>query len=163
MDKPSNKSRRRFLKDLGFYAFLSAVVAQFAAFIRFLMPDALKKPPHRIKIGAPQQFPQGATFIRSASLFVVRRQNEFYAISAICTHLGCTVNKERGHEKEKSLDENFEFDCPCHGSQYDDEGRNISGPAPRPLQRFKLHLADDDGQLLVDLQENVDAAFRLCI
>jgi len=127
------------------------------------MPGELNEPPHRIKIGAPQQFSQGATFIRSARLFVVRHQNNFFAISAICTHLGCTVNKEPGHDDKKPEAENIEFDCPCHGSKYNNEGRNITGPAPGPLPRFKLHLADDDGQLVVDLRESVDAHFRLYI
>jgi len=51
-------------------------------------------------------------------------------LSATCTHLGCTVH---WNELEKS------WDCPCHGSRFDAEGRVLTGPAPAPLARL------DDG------------------
>jgi cytochrome b6-f complex iron-sulfur subunit len=55
------------------------------------------------------------------------------AFSAICTHMGCTVAPA-----------GKQLDCPCHGSVYEAAtGKNVSGPAPRPLTPFAVHLDGD--------------------
>src|SRR5262249_36432200 len=64
----------------------------------------------------------------------------FYAIFAKCTHLGCTPRWLKTEQK---------FKCPCHGSGYYINGLNFEGPAPRPMDRFKISVGDD-GQLIVD-------------
>ena len=64
----------------------------------------------------------------------------FYALITICTHLGCTPNYLSAENK---------FKCPCHGSGFRPTGVNFEGPAPRPLERARVVLADD-GQILVD-------------
>ncbi|MCH7618738.1 MAG: ubiquinol-cytochrome c reductase iron-sulfur subunit, partial [Candidatus Marinimicrobia bacterium] len=63
-----------------------------------------------------------------------------YALSTVCTHLGCTPNWLSAEGK---------FKCPCHGSGFYNTGINFEGPAPRPLERFRITLAED-GQILVD-------------
>ena len=63
-----------------------------------------------------------------------------YVIEAKCTHLGCTPNWLAAEGK---------FKCPCHGSGFTPDGFNIEGPAPRPLERFKVAL-DENGQIIVD-------------
>jgi len=63
-----------------------------------------------------------------------------YALSTVCTHLGCTPNWLQAEQK---------FKCPCHGSGYYITGVNFEGPTPRPLERYAISLADD-GQILVD-------------
>ena len=63
-----------------------------------------------------------------------------YALKAVCTHLGCTPNWLSTEEK---------FKCPCHGSGFYASGINFEGPAPRPLERVRISLADD-GQILID-------------
>jgi Rieske Fe-S protein len=66
--------------------------------------------------------------------FVMRAsESEFRALSAICTHLGCTVE----------WDGTAQFDCPCHGSQYDATGAVMKGPATKPLHAFTPELAGD--------------------
>ncbi len=67
-------------------------------------------------------------------------QREIYALRTVCTHLGCTPNWLEGEQK---------FKCPCHGSGFYKDGINFEGPAPRPLERYAIHLADD-GQLEID-------------
>jgi cytochrome b6-f complex iron-sulfur subunit len=71
---------------------------------------------------------------------VRQEDGSFFAISAICTHLGCTPNWFANDNK---------FKCPCHGSGFFRDGTNYEGPAPRPLDRFKLSL-DTEGRLVVD-------------
>jgi len=70
----------------------------------------------------------------------VTGQYGLFALSTICTHLGCTPNW---------LDSEAKFKCPCHGSGFYKSGMNFEGPAPRPLERYKVTLAED-GQILVD-------------
>ena len=67
-------------------------------------------------------------------------QAQIYAIQSVCTHLGCTPNWLEAEQK---------FKCPCHGSGFYKDGINFEGPAPRPLERFAIRLADD-GQLEID-------------
>jgi len=62
------------------------------------------------------------------------------AYSGVCTHLGCPPNWLASEQK---------FKCPCHGSGFYISGINFEGPAPRPLERFRVALADD-GQVMVD-------------
>ena len=71
---------------------------------------------------------------------LVQHETGFYALIAVCTHLGCTPNY---------LAEERKFKCPCHGSGFRLTGINFEGPAPRPLERAEIMLADD-GQILVD-------------
>ena len=72
--------------------------------------------------------------------WIVRSPDYIYALSTTCTHLGCTPNWLENENK---------FKCPCHGSGFRKSGINFEGPAPRPLERFMIVLADD-GQILID-------------
>ena len=71
---------------------------------------------------------------------VAQAASGFYALISTCTHLGCTPNYLSAENK---------FKCPCHGSGFRLSGINFEGPAPRPLERARIVLADD-GQILVD-------------
>jgi menaquinol-cytochrome c reductase iron-sulfur subunit len=63
----------------------------------------------------------------------------------------------------RDIEEQAEFACPCHGSKYYGDGTNYSGPAPRPLDHYKLELSPDDGQLVVDASQIVGQDFRLTV
>ncbi len=165
----SGTSRRSFLSGLGLGGLLAALAGQAYAFLRSLLPNVLYEQPMRFKIGTPDQFSEGALFLEDRRVFIFRERNTFYSISAVCTHLGCTVKMERlGQPRRvtvhgRAYDEQAEFHCPCHGSKYYGDGTNYAGPAPRPLASFKVEVSPDDGQLVVDMEQVVGQDFRLSV
>lgn len=62
-----------------------------------------------------------------------------YGISAVCTHLGCTVDWNATETR---------FECPCHGSQYDNQGKVIHGPASRPLHLITVVVKQNQVRLV---------------
>ena len=161
--------RRDFLMKLGIGAGVAGLATQGAASLRSLLPNVSYDAPTTVKLGAPMEFPDGLKFLPDQRLFVFRQGNVFHAVSAVCTHLGCTVRAEALSQPEEktvagaSLRVTHRFLCPCHGSRYAGDGGNVSGPAPRPLAWYRLELAPDDGQLVVDLAREVGRDFRLTV
>ncbi len=166
-DTEQQISRRRFLSYLGGGLVVGGLLLQGFAALRSLFPKVLYEPPTKFKVGMPSDFPEGARFLPEHRLFIIRNDDRFHAISAICTHLGCTVNlaqysppKEYESRSGKEVSETFEFHCPCHGSKYRENGNVYAGPAPLPLPWFSMYLAPD-GQIIVDTTTTVDHDFRL--
>jgi cytochrome b6-f complex iron-sulfur subunit len=133
---------------LGWSAFVAASGALTLLCVRFMFPNVLAEPPSTIKIGLPTNFEKedvNERFKTEWGFWVVRStryngQDILCAIKSVCTHLGCPPNWLAGEQK---------FKCPCHGSGFYISGINFEGPAPRPLERFKVSLSDD-GQIMVD-------------
>ena len=161
--------RRDFLLKLGAGAGAAAIATQAVASLRSLVPNVSYDAPTTVKLGPPAEFPDGLKFLADERLFVFREGNTFHAISATCTHLGCTVRAEALPTPAKSdvggapLTLTHRFLCPCHGSEYTGDGRNVAGPAPKPLAWYRLSIAPDDGQLVVDLADEVGTDFRLTV
>lgn len=114
---------------------------------RFMFPNILTEPPSRFKVGFPADFAPGQVetkFVAQFGVWVVNTeyqgQGQIVALRTVCTHLGCTPNWLEAEQKYK---------CPCHGSGFYKDGVNFEGPAPRPLERYAIRLADD-GQIEVD-------------
>ena len=139
-------SRRGFFQlTFGWIVAIFAACASAAGAIRFLVPNVLFEPSLVFKAGKPEDYPDGSvTFLEEERVFLVRQGNTFRCLSAICTHLGCTVNRT-----------NKGYHCPCHGSLFDDQGVVKSGPAPRPLEWFSVTLSKDS-RLLVDKNQRVN-------
>ena len=162
-------TRRKLLARVGIGATLLAIGGQAFAFVRSLVPNVLYEDPQRFKVGTIDQFAEGAKFIEDKRVYIFRQKNTFHCISAACTHLGCTVKMQRLNQAKKvkaggrEIEEQAEFACPCHGSKYYADGTNYAGPAPRPLAHFKLEVAAEDGQLVVDTSETVPQDFRLTV
>ena len=81
--------------------------------------------------GSFKTFPFGA----QPGLLVRTADGNYRAFTAVCTHLGCTV-QYKGDERV--------IWCACHNGRYDLEGRNVSGPPPRPLEPYVVHEEGDD-------------------
>jgi cytochrome b6-f complex iron-sulfur subunit len=151
-------SRRTFMAAVGGALFGSSLAVGFTTLAithlmwllglaRFMFPNILIEPPTRFKVGPPSNFGPGQVetkFIPEFGVWIVRYEFEgkpmVYALKSVCTHLGCTPNWLEAEQK---------FKCPCHGSGFYKDGINFEGPAPRPLERYAIALADD-GQLEVD-------------
>lgn len=134
---------RRGVLAAGWAAFGLGTAAMLGAMGRFMFPNVLYEPPQEFKAGFPAEFTVDAVDTRykaSHGVWIIRESLGFYVLSTVCTHLGCTPNWLVAEEK---------FKCPCHGSGFVKSGVNVEGPAPRPLERFKVSLAED-GQLLID-------------
>lgn len=162
-------NRREFLWKLGAGAGTVALTGQGVASLRSLVPNVSYDAPTTVKLGAPQEFPDGLKFLPDQRLYVFREGNTFHAISAVCTHLGCTVRAEALSNPEtkqvggRETRLTHRFLCPCHGSRYAGDGSNVSGPAPKPLAWYRLAVSPDDGQLIVDLADAVAPDFRLTL
>jgi len=163
------KDRREFLLRLGIGSGVAALGAQAVASMRSLVPNVSYDAPTTVKLGMPNDFPDGLQFLPDQRLYVVREGKTFHAISAVCTHLGCTVRAEALPKVETTtangqpLRLTHRFLCPCHGSRYNGDGTNVSGPAPKPLAWYHLSVAPEDGQLVVDLARPVGRDFRLTV
>ena len=161
--------RREFLMKAGLGAGIAGLGLQAAASLRSLVPNVSYDAPTTVKLGLPAEFPDGLKFLPDERLFVFREGNVFHTVSAVCTHLGCTVRAEALSQPETTTLEGaplrmtHRFLCPCHGSKYGGDGTNLAGPAPRPLAWYHLSLATDDGQLVVDLAQEVGRDFRLTV
>lgn len=150
--------RRRFLSRLfaaslasplaiGFSTLAVSFLLWLLGLARFLFPNIAIEPPTKFKVGFPDDYADGqveAKYKARFGVWVVRHEHEgqpqIYALRAVCTHLGCTPLWLEGEQK---------FKCPCHGSGFYKDGINFEGPAPRPLERYAIRVADD-GQLEVD-------------
>ena len=67
---------------------------------------------------------------RRADLVILHVGTTFRAFTSICTHEGCTVT---GYTNQRMV-------CPCHGSEFNQNGRPVAGPAPSPLREFAVTL-----------------------
>lgn len=151
-EERSTVNRRTFLSAIGWGSFSAAAVLFLLGILRSLRPGVLYEPPTTFKADKPENYPEGSpTLIPEEKVFIDRDDKGIYAMSAICTHLGCRV---------LWMDSENGYHCPCHGAQFDRKGINIEGPAPRPLPRLGMS-KDRDGSILVDKAEVVSREFRL--
>ena len=128
---------------IGWMAFAGATGLFFTSILRLFFPNVLFEPPQSFKIGFPEDFEVGKVSLRfkkDFNVWIVRDAEKIIALSTVCTHLGCTPNW---------LETDQKFKCPCHGSGFKISGVNFEGPAPRPLERYRIYLAND-GQVVVD-------------
>jgi Rieske Fe-S protein len=120
------QSRRNFLRSL------IALAAGGWFLGKFLTPRAKRK---KTLLSVPKgDLPRdGGLVYREARIAVLDRGGRVYALNLVCTHLGCTVNVTPAG-----------LVCPCHGSEFDREGKVLKGPADRALERYEVQLVGDN-------------------
>jgi cytochrome b6-f complex iron-sulfur subunit len=159
-EEPMN--RKTFLQKATVFTIAGAFAGQGFMFLRSLAPNVLYEPLKRFRIGFTAAFSEGVSFNSEGRLFVIKKGNEYKSVSAVCTHLGCTVNLHKLSEPQtvkvaggKELVQEWESHCPCHGSKFRADGTAYAGPAPADLPHWPLGLAPD-GQLLVDTGKSTE-------
>lgn len=112
--------------------------------VRFLSPPEVPEATtSQVEAGAvndPELVDKGYKIVRFGGqpVIVIKvSDTDVRAFSAVCTHLGCIVQ----YEKDKAR-----IWCACHGGVYDLSGRNVSGPPPRPLEAYQVHLLEQGSQ-----------------
>ncbi|MBI1788970.1 MAG: ubiquinol-cytochrome c reductase iron-sulfur subunit [Acidobacteria bacterium] len=145
-DEPDS-DRRRFLWITGVASLSAAGAGGAAVLADFVHPKVLFEPPTAFRIGRPEDFPVNSVSADyDRKVYIVRTEVGFFALSAVCTHLGCIT---RWLEDEQTIA------CPCHGSKFGRDGSLALGPAPRPLRRIAIRL--EEGELIVDTTVEVQA------
>jgi cytochrome b6-f complex iron-sulfur subunit len=142
-------TRRDFLNEITLGALGIAGLGSVAVTYQFFSPNVLFEPSTTFRAGNPDLYPvHSVTFLLDQQVYIVRTPEGFYAVSAICTHLGCVTQWKPDADM---------IACPCHGSKFKADGTKIEGPAPRPLPHFAISLTAD-GELLVDKLQNIESA-----
>lgn len=133
-------NRKRFLNLAVGAGALGTLGSMFYPVLRYLLPaQETEAEPDTLKAGAMKDFAAGSgkiiKFGRKPVLLVRDIRGAFHALSATCTHLDCLV-QYRG-------DQDLIW-CACHNGRYDLSGKNISGPPPRPLEKYEVKLSGED-------------------
>ena len=132
--------RRRFVDFLLGGGLLASAVSFLYPVMRYLIP------PHAPDLGSDtvvagrvgELKPNSGKIFRFGSkpgLLVLTADGAYQALSATCTHLDCTV-QYRGDLQQVW--------CACHNGLYGLNGRNVSGPPPRPLEEYDVHLRGEE-------------------
>lgn len=138
---PDETTRRESFVKLGLGSLALAGCGAALFGYEFLSPNVLYEPSPIANLGKPDRFPpDSVTADPAAAVYIVHGPQGLYALSAICTHLGCFT----AWKPELGI-----IACPCHGSKFNRLGVKVDGPAPKPLPRLKVWISDE-GDLLVD-------------
>jgi len=145
-EKKNGVSRRDFFNEISGAALGIAGLGSVVVITRYLSPNVLFEPPTTFRAGNPDLYPVNTvTILQDQQVYIVRTNDGFFAVSAVCTHLGCITQ----WKPEDNL-----IECPCHGSKFKRDGMKVAGPAPRPLPHFSIALAPD-GELVVNKLETI--------
>lgn len=150
---PKLIKRREFIWNLGFGSIGISIGGASILSLQYLKPNVLFEAPTKFKAGRSEDFQPGTITLNvERKVYIVRkREGSFYALSSVCTHLGCITNYQSAVKK---------IACPCHGSLFDLEGNVLSGPAPKSLKRILIE-QNDRGVLVVDTSVDVGEDYVL--
>jgi cytochrome b6-f complex iron-sulfur subunit len=145
-DKSLN--RRRFCTRIGIGTVVLSAAGGVGLTTSFLAPNVLYETSKIFDAGLPEDYEADSVtlFPKQRAFVVCTPEHEFYAVSAVCTHLGCIVNWKNSEGI---------IACPCHGSHFELSGEVLTGPATRPLEWFQISL-NEDRRLIVDGSIQVD-------
>jgi cytochrome b6-f complex iron-sulfur subunit len=139
-------TRRNFLSATAWVITgIGAVLGGGYLYGRFIWPNVQYGPPTKFSIGKPDVYQDGCKIdIADQKTTIIRHGSQIGAISMVCQHLGCTVAASATG-----------YDCPCHGSKYDEMGNVTHGPAQIALFWFDISLTPS-GDLQVDKSKKLD-------
>ena len=138
--------RRQFFVRMGLGSMGIAAAGTAVFGYQFLSPNVLYEPSPVVNMGKPESYQlDSVTLDVDARIFIVHAKEGFFALNAVCTHLGCLT------AWKPEIDT---IACPCHGSKFSREGVKKEGPAPKPLPWLKMWLSDE-GDLMVDRSEEI--------
>lgn len=137
---PSPQPGRRWVNFLLGGGLAASVVSFLYPAIRYIIPPPVAESISRSVVAAKiAELKNNAgkifKFGSKPALLVRTTDGNYRAYSAVCTHLNCTVQYR---------DDLHQIWCACHNGLYDLEGRNVSGPPPRPLETFEVHVQGED-------------------
>ena len=138
-EKPKTTRRNFLTRVLTGWLILTFLPAIYAI-VQYIVPPMLREQMMQmLNVGKFSDIPTGEArivrFNKKAIILIKTEEYQIRALSAVCTHLGCIVD----YRPSEKL-----FKCNCHGSVFDLTGKNIAGPAPRPLQPYRTELKDDN-------------------
>ena len=150
IQSPANAAidRRDFFVKMGLGSLGLAAAGTAAFAYQFLSPNVLYEPSPVVNMGKPESYPlDSVTLDVDARIFVIHSQEGFFALNAVCTHLGCLTAWKPEIQT---------IACPCHGSKFTREGVKKEGPAPKPLPWLRMWVSDE-GELMVDRGNEIRA------
>src|SRR5512146_2668503 len=137
--EPFRPSRRKFIRALLGGSLLASAASFLYPVLRYVVPPpatdlggdtVLAAKADELKANTAKIFKFGS----KPGLLVRTSEGEYRAVSAVCTHLSCTVQYKP---------ETHQVWCACHNGLYGLDGRNVSGPPPRPLEAYDVHVQGD--------------------
>jgi nitrite reductase/ring-hydroxylating ferredoxin subunit len=136
--EPEPMPRRDWLGLSSMWAMGACLLFGLGGLLRLPKAAVLSSPSKKYRVTLPETLAAGAAFVPPGrSVAVFKDEQGLYAVSTICTHLGCVV---------KTTAEGFE--CPCHGSRFAPDGSVRKGPAPQALPWFKVSVEGES--VLID-------------
>jgi len=146
---PEPIPRRDFLGLAALGAMAAALGLSILGMLRLPKAAVSASPAKKFSVSLPDTLPEGEAFIPPGRNVAVFRDSEgVFAISTVCTHLGCIVKSSATG-----------FDCPCHGSRFAEDGTVIKGPAPKPLPWLKV--TGSGGTISIDEESKVKAGTKV--
>ncbi|MGH9369167.1 MAG: ubiquinol-cytochrome c reductase iron-sulfur subunit [Thermoanaerobaculia bacterium] len=135
-----DESRRRWITRLLATSLGATIVSFLYPVLRFLVPPAASEPSGsetELDVKASEILPNTARIVPvggKAVLLLRTASGDLRALTATCTHLACTVQ----YRPDRA-----DIWCACHNGVYDINGRNVSGPPPRPLSKLEVNVRAD--------------------
>ena len=139
-DSEAIESRRRWINWLVGTGVIASVASFLYPALRYIIPPPVSESTNRSAVAAKVGELKNNTsrvfkFGSEPAILIRTSDGQYKAFSAVCTHLSCTV-QYRG--------DTHQIWCPCHNGFYDLNGRNVSGPPPRPLTAYEVHEQGED-------------------
>jgi Rieske Fe-S protein len=144
-------TRRDALATLLNFVWLVPLAVAGTQLLRYLRFEPPATGSTQFSLGKPAVLPKLPAYFENGQVWLMQDAQGYYAMDAVCTHLGCIVRMQPTGDEVRS---------PCHGSRFDLEGKVLQGPATRPLPFMRLYWSPD-GNLTVDRSQQVNSSDRL--